>query len=433
MPKAKRRRLSATATTAAVRKPHAASATSRLHGATPMPRRRIAVLVSTSTLWGRRLVAGILHYAREQGSWALTLDSEGPASRTVPPAHWDGDGVIGRVACAAGARDLAKLRVPVVNVSGIRLRENRYPRVANDGQASSRLAGQFLLDRGYRRFGYYASRWTSSVGDSYAAFARAVGEAGCTCERFVPSAGTGRDRRRALAAWVERLQRPAAVFTWAQDGVDVLEACRAADILVPQDLAVLGGDDDDLRCAASTPSLSAIVCATERVGYEAAGLLDRLMRGETAPTSPILIPPTHVTERASTEAMAIEDADVRDAVQFIQAHVIEPITVEDILRRVPVSRRSLEYRFERIMGRTPAAHLRRLRVERVKELLIETQLPISDVAIQGGFGSPEYLSAAFKQAEGTTPLKFRQQFQALRARQSAERRDPTPDLESAVE
>jgi LacI family transcriptional regulator len=213
-----------------------------------------------------------------------------------------------------------------------------------------------------------------------------------------------------MARWLHELPKPVGVLTWANRlARELIEVCRENEILVPEEVAVLGGDDDDLLCEACNPALSGIQVNSEQVGYRAAELLDRLMDGNAAPKRPILIRPLGITARRSTEVLAIEDLDLALAVRFIRDHASDPITVADVLEAVPVSRRQLERDFQRVLSRTPAAEIRRVHLERAKDLLTNTDHTIPEVAVNSGFGSPEYLAQVFRRDVGVSPLKYRTQ------------------------
>jgi len=228
-----------------------------------------------------------------------------------------------------------------------------------------------------------------------------------------PPAAVGRrnpQQRQTLTNWLRGLPKPAGILTWATpQGRDVLDACRWAGILVPEQIAVLSGDDDPLLAETCSPPLSGIAGAAEQIGHEAAALLERLMRKRRPPKRPTFIPPTGVVTRRSTETLAMENADLVQAVAYIRDHAAEPIRVEDVTEAVVISRRQLERYFQETLGRTPAAEIRRVRLQQAKELLVNTDLPIAEVAQASGFGTAEYLATLLKATTGQTPLKYRSQ------------------------
>ena len=376
----------------------------------PSKRQRVAILVDTSTGWGRRLIHGIVQYGQVHGRWQFWIEPHGRHEHLRPPPGWSGEGIIARVSTPLMARELRAQRVPVVNISGIRLREQAFPVVTTDHVAAGRLAAEHFLDRGFRHFGYCGILKFTYVASQFHGFEDAVVAAGFSCDVY-DNRDRGNDWRSQqadLIRWIRRLPKPAAIFSWAGKGRAVLEACSVIGMRVPEDVAVLDGDEDELLNYATTPPMSGIHVPSELIGREAAAMLDRLMmRRKRRHEPPVLLKPTHVVVRQSTDTLAIDDSDLATAIRFVREHAAEPIGVEDILRKVPIARRSLERRFEQVLGRTPAAEIRRVRLETAQRLLIDTDMPVPSVAESSGFGSPEYLSYAFKRALGQTPLKYR--------------------------
>lgn len=374
---------------------------------------QIALLVDTATDWGRRIIRGIARYAQEQGGWDLWLEQRCQHAPGRLPSGWRGDGIIARVADRPLAEHLRRSGAVVVNVSAARIPGVDFPTVTADLAAAARLAVEHLLNQGFRNFGYFAPMGLSYVEVHYESFVQALAKVGRDCSLFearsrASSDATWSKRQRALQRWLQSLPKPAAVLTWTGDrGREVLYACRELGLLVPEQVAVLGGDEDVLLCQTCNPPLSAVALTSERIGYEAAALLDRLLKGGTPPDASVLIEPTRVVIRQSTDTLAINDRHLAQAIGFIRRHAAEPIQVSDILHAVPMSRSSLERRFQQTLGRSPADEIRRVHIELAKQLLAETDMPVPDVADASGFQSREYLAYAFKRATGMTPREYR--------------------------
>jgi LacI family transcriptional regulator len=377
------------------------------------PFRRVAVLVDTSTTWGRDLVTGIQNYARTHGPWQTFLEPRGIEERIQVPRGWRGHGVVARVGRPEMVRDLKALGIPVVNVSGIHLPGADFPRVVSDLTASGGLAARYFLERGYRSFAYFSLVGLRYVATHREAFASALRKAGHGCAVFAvrPRRGAETDWNidlTRLGAWLTGLPRPVAALTWnAGSSRQVLYACQAAGLLVPEDVAILSGTDDRLMCEFSHIPLSGVQVAARQIGQRAAELLDRLMQGAAAPRTDLLVPPLGVTTRQSTDTLAIPDPVLVKAMSFIRASAPQAFRVADVARHAGVSRRLLELKFREKLGRAPAEEIRRAHFERAKELLATTDLPIPDVAQASGFGSPEYLAAVFATRLRTTPLRYR--------------------------
>jgi LacI family transcriptional regulator len=374
---------------------------------------RIAVLVDTSTGWGRRLIRGIAGYAHKHGPWNLWVHACGQDEPPRLPPGWRGNGIIARISDHPTARHVAAARVPVVNVSGIELRGVDFCRVTTDLRATGRLAAEHLLERGLENFAYGALPRLSYVQHQYRGFAEALRAAGHHCPSYQPSVQSNTQKawaaqERELAQWLKALPKPVGVLTWATTlGCRLIEIAPQVGLHVPEEVAVLGGDYDELLCETCIPSLSGIAVPSQQIGYEAARHLDRLMHRERVPAEPILVEPQGVVARHSTDILAIEDEDLTKAIRFIRDHAATPLEVDDVLREVVISRRRLERGFQRVLGRSPAAEIRRRHIERAKQLLTDTDMPVPDVAAAAGFGSPTHFAYIFKREVGQSPLKYR--------------------------
>ncbi len=381
----------------------------------------VAVLVDTATGWGRRLVRGIVNYARH-APWRLWVKSGGQDAPLWLPPGWNGDGIIARIGTRAAARRVGAAGVPVINISAIELPGVDFPRVATDLTAAGRMAAEHLSDRGFVHFAYYGLANRSYVERHYAGFAESVSAICDDCPFYgtTSDAGAGArtawsKRQRGLSRWLKTLAKPVGIVAWTTElGRELIHACQRDGLLVPEQVAVLAADNDDLLCEASSPSLSGIALTSERIGFEAAKLLDRLMHGARPPKSPHLLEPTGVVTRQSTDTLAVDDRDLARAVAFIRNHATDPIHVQDVLREVPVSRRWLERRFREVLGRGPSAEIRRVRLARAKRLLAETEMPVPEVARLAGFGSREYLASVFKSELGLSPRQYRNRTQPRR-------------------
>jgi LacI family transcriptional regulator len=379
---------------------------------------RVAVLVDTSTSWGRRIVMGIHNYIRKSGRWQLFIEARGMEEHWSVPPGWRGDGVIARIGHPEMAAELKTLRIPVINVSGIELAGADFTRVATDLNASAKLASDHFLNRGFKHFAFFSLSGLSYVATLQEAFVRAVRSARCECaiHTEMPRHGAEMDWNADLAQlgeWLRSLPKPVGVLTWNQSsGREVIFACQVAGLLVPEEVAVLSASDDDLLCEVLHIPMSGIMVAAEQIGHEAARLLHRLMRGGKPPQQPTLFPPLSVVTRQSTDTLAMPDRALVKALSFIRGNVFREIQVNEVAREAGVSRRVLERRFADQLGRTPAEEIRRLHFERAKELLAGTDLPIPDVAAAAGFGSPEYLAYLFRENMQVTPLQYRKQIRS---------------------
>lgn len=371
----------------------------------------VALLIETSNSYARELLHGIRSYWREHRSWTIYLPEQ--ARGQTPPAwlkNWQGDGVIARIENEQIARVVLKTGLPAVDVSAARLAPT-LPWVETDDDSIARLAVGHFLERGFRHFGYYHDErfnWSKWRRDC---FAKYVAAAGHPCAVFTRPAAAGpnwKQENPALADWLAGLPKPAGILASYDDGaLQLLEACRQFEIAVPDEIAVLGVNNDELLCDLADPPLSSVIPNARRAGYEAAVLLDRMMRGQTVASEAHLFEPLGIATRQSTDVLAISDPHISTAVRYIREHACAGIQIEDVLRQVPLSRRIFEKRFHKAIGRTPHEQIQFLKINRVKALLAETDLPLARIAERAGFAHVEYMSAVFKKAAGLPPREFR--------------------------
>jgi LacI family transcriptional regulator len=383
--------------------------------------RKVALLIETSNRYGRDLLYGVRDWMRESERWAIRFTEQG--RRAPLPTwlkDWHGDGIIARVDSPQIAAALRRTRLPVVDVSAERF-SSEFSRVSIDNGAVARLAAEHLAARGFLDFAYCGDRrflWSRQRGVE---FRRCLAEKGRRCVDFGEPAGTakpGSDAEiRAIARWLKGLPKPVGVFA-CYDGraLQVLEACQLLGLHVPDQVAVLGVDNDELVCELANPPLSSVQPNARRSGYEAAALLARLMGGEKKAVAPThQVQPVRVVERQSTDVVAVADVKVAAALKFIRLHACEGMDVGDVLRAVPMSRTRLEQKFKALLGHSPHRQLVQQRIARAKHLLAESKIAISEVAEQAGFDNASYLSVAFRRETGLSPFAYRAKHGAQRA------------------
>jgi LacI family transcriptional regulator len=366
------------------------------------PSKQVALLIETSNAYGRGLLRGIMAYVREHEHWVLRLTEHGRGEGGRNElADWQGHGVIARIENERIAAALRRARRPTVDVSAGRLLP-KLPWVETDDEAIARVAADHLLARGVQNFGFCGddrfnwSRWRET------AFCRYLAGRGLACS-IGPSKGIA-----GLAQWVTALAKPAGVFAcYDIRGREVLDACRVAEVEVPHDVAVIGVDDDELLCELSDPPLSSVIPDARRAGWVAAELLSEWMAGARPQSAGQRIPPLGVTTRRSTDMLAVDDPDLAAALRFIGDRACQGITVQDVLGEVALSRRMLESRFQRLLGRSPHDEILRVQLERAKQLLVLRNLTLKAVAHQSGFRNGEYFGTVFKRTFDLTPGQYR--------------------------
>lgn len=372
---------------------------------------RIAVLVDTSSGWGRRIIKGIANYSLKHGNWHLSVDETGINESMHLKAGWQGDGIIARVKDKKLYRELTASRKPIVNISGIELNGVTLPCVTTDRTATVELALEHFVERGFHNLAYYGPGKLTYVKKHAEAYKILTEQRGFPCNVFESKLKTNNYSREAereeLRAWVRDLPKPVGILTWGTlKGRDILTACSDEAISVPETVAVLAGDDDELLCEVCHPTLSGIVSPAAEVGYQAASIMDNLLHGREAPHDVIMIPPTEVNCRASTDTLAITDEKVSLALQFIRENADKAIDVNMVAHAAQTSRRSLERRFAECIGRSPAREIQKAHLRLAQKLLKETDMSIANIAAASGYGSTEYMIGVFKKSTGLTPQKY---------------------------
>ncbi len=387
---------------------------SRTSEASTLP--KVALLFEANNSYARSLLIGIGEYILSHGPWRVHYAELGTTD--APPAwlkSWDGHGVIVRGENRRLAHAVEKLSIPVVDLTPSRLLP-RAPWVKSDDAAIARLAAQHFLERGFRNFAFCGDArfsWSNRRGEHYGLLVRGAGHA-CHVYGSAKPPPNSDDEVNAIANWLEELPKPVAVFAcYDNRGQQVLEACRRKGFAVPEEVAVLGVDNDEVLCVLSPPPLSSISLNPRRTGWEAAALLSLMMKGETLQPTAHLIPPVGIVNRQSSDILAVADPKIAGALRYIREHACEGISVSDVLRRCPMARRALETRFRKLLGRTPHQEILRVQLNRVKELLVGTELPVWEIAERTGF-DPEYLSVVFKQSSGVAPSEYRKSYGVIR-------------------
>jgi LacI family transcriptional regulator len=384
-------------------------------------RRRVALLIESSRAYGRGLFRGIAKFVREHHEWSVQSEEWKWTDRL--PAwlrNWDGDGVIGRIETAEMAKLIQQLKVPVVDVRGS-VRGLGFPLIDTEDRMVARLAAEHLMNRGFRHYafcGFVGANYSDARSQWYR---ERLEEAGYTCHIYGPpqrlrDGQTIEYEKRGLlfqedlGRWLQSLPKPVGVMACNDiRGQQVINLCGRLDIVVPETVAVIGADNDEVLCELSDPPLSSVVPDTLRIGYEAAALLDRLMAGGKAPSKPVLVPPIEVVSRRSTDVLALDDPHLAAGLRFLREHVFDPITMAVVARAAGMSLRVFERRFVEQMGRPPKAEMLRLRLERAKQLLADTDWSLAEIAEKTGFKYGEYLHSVFTQKLRITPGKFRRQ------------------------
>lgn len=372
-------------------------------------RKKIALLVETSLGSGREILRGIAQYARQSGDWQLFHAAGG--LHEPPPDwinRWEGDGIIARIQNREMLEELGTLNVPVVDVLGVC--ENRFPLVHVNDMAIAEIAASHFKERDFRHFAFYGIEGENWSERRAAGFQEACRGCGSFQLLQTPRSSSSRGGKAfsKVQEWVASLPKPVGIMVCSdQRGLELLEACLSEGIPVPEQVAVVGVDNDTALCEISDPPLSSVRGGHFNVGFEAAALLDRLIAGETLPTNALFVPPNGIVIRESSDIQAISDPVVARGIHFIRERLSEPITNDTIARAAGVSRTLFQKRFREATGQSIRAYILDRRIERALSLIECTDIPLIEIADRTGFRHQEYLGQVIKKATGMTPGALR--------------------------
>jgi LacI family transcriptional regulator len=379
----------------------------------------VALIVETSTAYGRAILSGISQYMREYGPWTVYIEQRS-LQDPAPPwlERWNGDGIIARASTPRSARKLLRTGVPTVDLND-QVRGLGLPQIHSDHAAIARLAAEHLMDRGFSHFAYFGFpvfEWSVRRQD---AFTKHVLGAGHKIHEGLPARRVSWSHQQAsweeeiksVAQWVRQLPKPLGIMAGNDiRGMQMLDACRLAGVAVPEEAAVVGVDNEELVCLVAYPPLSSVIPDAYRIGYEAAELLDHMMKGGRATELLRTIPPLNVAVRQSSDVTAIANPCLANAMRFIREHACDGIGVDDVLEHLTVSRSMLQRLFRAELGRTILDAITATRFQRAKQLLIETDLSLADIADRAGYAYVEYFSTTFRRQSGLSPGAYRRKF-----------------------
>lgn len=374
----------------------------------------VALIVETSNEYARGLLRGIQSYLKEHRPWSIYLSEQGRDHLDWTwLSDWKGKGIIARIETPEMALFLKNLGLPTVNLSSTQAIPG-IPCVETDDEAIAKMAAHHLLERGYKHFAYCGNSnytWSQLRSKHFVEIMHQNGFSCSILDTANMASASSIDLRDTLIDWVQSLPVPVGIMAcYDALGQQILEACRLAGLTAAEEVGVIGVDNDQLLCELSTPSLTSVGPNSMKTGYVAASLLDQMMAGKEVQDGMHLIKPIDVKRRASTDRIAVNDPLVSNALQFIRHHEFEHINVHDLLQVFPVSRRVLENRFRKELGRTPHEEIVQVKINLIKRLLVETELSMHEIATRIGFTHPEYMNVLFKREIGESPGKYRSRY-----------------------
>ena len=361
----------------------------------------------------RRALLGILAYAREKGGWSVHAVQPRPSEL---PDFVRRINACGLLYCHAADDEphpeFRDVHLPTVNL--LNTPAEGTVTVTSDNHAIGRVAAEHFLERGFRNLAFCGiSRHSFNIlrGDGFDRAVRARDLLPQFYFAYENSSTTGDSETANLGRWLLSLRKPVGIMA-SNDHLAraIVHICDASDIRVPEDVAVIGVDNDEMTCATSATPLSSVPIQAEQIGYGAAAALDTLIAGRTPESMLTLIPPGPVVVRRSSDVTAVEDPDVCAAMTLIRDHPTGDLSVKELLAKMKLSRRSLELRFRQSLGRTPFEEIRLARLRRAQALLADTDLTVGEIAARLGFGNSQPLSTLFQIHLGLSPTQYRRRY-----------------------
>ena len=377
--------------------------------------KRIVLLVETSRAFGRGLIIGIARYSKINGPWSFYKEPIDLKSSIPHLTSWKPDGIIMRDSLIT--EELLKLKIPTI----LAIHNSSYPKdlpvIKTDSQSIARLASDHLIEKGLKNFAFFGFENYDWVKERKLHFSRFNTDAGYRTHFYIPrkriKKNEWENEQQDVCKWVDALPKPVGIFACNDDeGQHILEVCKLINIKVPEEAAVIGVDNDPMICEISDPPLTSIALNVESAGYQAAKLMDSMIEKKKTSLKQIKVSPTYIIQRQSTDILAVNDANVLQAIQFIRKNAKNKIHIEDVVQASGINRRTLERRFKQIINRSISNEIQHVRVELITKLLIETDLPISQINSFFDFTDAEHISRYFKKEKGVGLREFRKLHQS---------------------
>lgn len=372
--------------------------------------KRIVLLVETSREFGRQLTTGIVRYSMLNGPWSFYKEQIGLKSSIPHLTNWKPDGIIMRDSLIKN--ELLKLKIPTILVQHDSSCPKNLPVIKTNSLLIAKMASEHFIEKGFKNFafcGFDNFEWSNN---RKLYFTEHNDKAGFMTHIYSPPKSIKihdwEDEQRHVSEWIKTLPKPVGMLACNDDrGQHILEVCKQSGFKVPEEVAVIGVDNDPMICEIGDPPLTSIALNVESAGYEAAKLLDRLINKKKKNRLQIIVSPTHIVQRQSSDILAVNDTEVSSAIRFIRENAKNKILVNDVVKATHISRRSLEQRFRRTIHRSIYSQIRRVRIELISKVLIETGLPISQIISHFNFTDVEHIARYFKKEKGISIREFR--------------------------
>jgi LacI family transcriptional regulator len=380
--------------------------------------RNVAVILNLNKDYDRKIAKGISRFAREAGNWTVYLEDDF-VNRIPSFQEWNASGVIANLDDEEIYGPLAGIKAPIVGVGGAATISSvslPVPYLATDNRLIAEIAADHLVERGLRNFAFCGipakendphTAWSFEREKSFASYLESRGLQ-CSIYHSVFSHPSHWEiMQRELAGWLAALPKPIGVMACDDPKArHILVACQQSGIVVPDEVSVVGVDNDELMCQMISPELTSVIQNSEQIGYLAARTLDQCISG-AACESFKMVSPTGLAVRQSSDAIHVEDPIVADCLRLIRDRLEQDLKVSDIVKYSGYSREMLDIRFRQSIQRTVAGAIQKAKVDRTKEMLLSTNYSLRAIADRLGFSSEQYLVKWFRQITGELPGAFR--------------------------
>ena len=380
---------------------------------------KILLLTDFSSGYGRSLLEGVVRYAREAGPWVFYRmplyyrELHGDEGVVRWAEEWGADAIIAQLT-DVDLNVLNRLDIPII-VQNYKERCHGLSNLTGDYYGTGVMAAEFFIRKGYKAFAYYGFTDTVWMRERGEGFRDAVSEKGYPVYTFDDgrqlSDGQGNFDAERVSRWLLDLPKPVALFACDDYyALQITEVCKMYNIDIPGDIAVLGVDNDNLLCNISDPALSSIELDVENGGYEVGKLLHQFIEKKITAPADVIIKPVRIVSRGSTERFAVSDKYIGQVLAYIDENYCNPLSVDDLIRIIPYSRRVLEKKFKSETGMSVYQYIQQQRIEKFAALLITTDLPLTEAAAGAGFPDYKNVSRIFVKMKEMTPLQYRKRF-----------------------
>lgn len=382
---------------------------------------KIFLLTDFSTGYSRALLEGIMRYAHEVGPWIFYRmplhfrEIYGDEEVIKWAKDWEADGIVAQLD-DVNVELFKELNIPIILQNHTK-RNKVFPNLTGDYYKTGVMAAEFFIRRGYKNFAYYGSDDIVWIREREEGYRNTITNHGFSLLKFRKQNNNKKEKNEwhyninALSEWLKLLPKPIALFACDdQHALEITEICKLVNILIPEEIAVLGVDNDNLLCNISNPTLSSIELDVENGGYEAAKLLHQLIEKRIDKAHDIIVDPIKIIKRKSTEQFVIGNKYIKDIILFLEKNYMNNLQVDDLIKIVPLSRRMAEKKFREETGLSIYQYLQNLRIEKLALILQSSKKKLIIASEEVGFRDYKNVARIFQKIKGVTPSEYRKKY-----------------------